>query len=133
MGLGEAAPMMTARPFAIALALNHTTYGLRMALQPEEAGKVWVGKRAAKRSQTQLFARGLGARDVALGLGALRALQRRDGPATRAWMAANTVADGTDMVATLIARDDLPRGAFAFALSMAAVSTAIGAWSAASL
>jgi hypothetical protein len=124
---------MSARPFAIALALNHVSYGARMVLQPEEAGKIWVGKRAAKRAQTQLFARALGARDVALGLGALRALQKRDAAASRAWMAANALADGTDMVATLIAKDDLPRGAFAFALSVAGVSTAIGAWSAASL
>ena len=130
---GEAAPVMSVRPFAVALALNRTAFGLRFLLQPEEAGRVWIGKRAAKRSQTQVFARAVGARDLALGLGALRALQQEDAAAARAWMAAHTLADGSDVVATLIARDDLPRGAFAFALGMAAVSTALGAWSATSL
>jgi hypothetical protein len=125
--------MMSPRPFAIALALNRTAFGLRFVLQPTEAGTVWIGRQAAKRSQTQVFARALGARDLALGLGALRALRQRDPAASRAWMAAHTIADGTDTVATLIARDDLPRGAFAFALGMAAASTAIGAWSTASL
>jgi hypothetical protein len=121
------------RPFAIALALNRTAFGIRFVLQPEEAGKVWIDKRAAKRSQTKVFARALGARDLALGLGALRTLQQRDDSAARAWMAAHTVSDDTDVVATLLAMEDLPRGAFAFALAMAAVSTAIGACSAASL
>jgi hypothetical protein len=80
---------MTTRPFAIALALNRTAFGVRFVLQPVEAGKVWIGKLAAKRSQTQVFARALGARDLALGLGALRALQQRDRAASRAWMAAS--------------------------------------------
>ena len=124
---------MSPRPFAIALAINRTLFGIRFVLQPEEAGRVWIGKRAAKRSQTQVFARALGARDLALGLGALRALEQRDTAAARLWMAAHTLSDGTDLVATLMAEDDLPRGAFAFAVGMAAASTAIGAWSAASL
>ena len=125
--------MMSPRPFAMALAINRTLFGVRFVLQPKEAGTVWIGRRAAKRSQTQVFARALGARDLALGLGALRALQQGDDAAARAWMAAHTLSDATDLVATLIAKDDLPRGAFAFAVGMAAASTAIGGWSAAAL
>jgi hypothetical protein len=123
---------MSSRPFAIALSLNRLAFGLRFVLQPAEAGRSWIGKRAARRSQTQVFARALGARDLALGLGALRALAQHDQAAARAWMAGHAISDGTDVVATLIAKDDLPRGAVLFALGMAGASTAIAVWSTAS-
>jgi hypothetical protein len=42
-------------------------------------------------------------------------------------MAAQAVADGSDVVATLAARRRIPRNGFRFALAMASVSTAIAA------
>ena len=120
---------MSSRPFAIALSLNRAAFGLRFALQPAEAGRSWIGKSAARRSQTQVFARALGARDLALGLGALQALAQHDQVAARTWMAGHAISDGTDVVATLIAKDDLPRSAFVFALAMAGASAAIALWS----
>ena len=124
---------MSIRTLAFGLALNRIAFGLSFMLAPRWAGRIWIGRRAAKRPQTQLFGRALGARDLALGLGALRALQHNDDAAARTWMAGHTIADGTDVAATLAARRSLPAPAAAFALAVAVGSTAIGAWSARSL
>jgi hypothetical protein len=67
--------------------------------------------------------RAQGARDVALGAGALAALARRSD--TRAWMAAHAFADAADVVATWVARDRLPERRARTALAIAAGSTAI--------
>ena len=124
---------MSTRTLAVGLALNRIAFGLTFVVAPRWAGRSWVGPRAAKAPQTQLFGRALGARDLALGFGALRALQQKDDAAARAWMAGQTIADGTDIAATLAARRSLPAPAAAFALAVAAGSTAIAAWSARSL
>jgi hypothetical protein len=122
-----------AKPFAAALALNRVAMGARFALSPRATGPTWVGRRAAGRSGIQVIARGLGARDVGLGAGALAALASGDDEAARAWMAAHAVADGTDLAATLAAVRGLPARSAAFALGMAAASTAVAVWSAATL
>jgi hypothetical protein len=123
---------MTSRPFATALALNRIAFGARFMATPAAAGKVWIGRRPARLAEAQLLTRALGARDVALGVGALAALRRRDGT-ERAWMLAHTLSDGTDVAATLAARGDLARRQLVFALTVAGVSTAIAGWSAATL
>jgi hypothetical protein len=111
------------RVLATGLALNRIAFGVRFLVQPDRAGRSWIG-RAARRDETQVFGRGLGARDLALGLGALLALQREDMSA-QPWLAGHAVSDGTDLVATWLARDSLPSGPRFFALGMAGVSTAI--------
>jgi len=58
-----------------------------------------------------VFGRALGARDLALGLGALMALQDQAaaaGPA-QAWVAAGALSDALDVVATVSSWRDLPR------------------------
>ncbi len=70
----------------------------------------WVGA-AADDLAARVFGRALGARDLALGLGALAALQ---GPAAgtapaRAWVAAGALSDALDVVASLLAWRELPR------------------------
>jgi hypothetical protein len=76
----------------------------------------------AEDESTQVLTRALGARDLVLGVGALRALGRGD---ARRWFAAHAVADTTDLVATLVARDRLSSKNFAFATAMAGGSAAI--------
>jgi len=59
----------------------------------------------------QVFGRALGARDVALGAGALVALQRQaaePGPAS-AWVAAGALSDALDVAASLSSWGGLPR------------------------
>jgi hypothetical protein len=64
-----------------------------------------------------------GARDLALGAGALVALQSNVDD--RPWSAAHLVADGTDFAATWIARRELARARTTYALFMAGASAAI--------
>ena len=124
---------MDAKPFAVALALNRIAMGAGFALSPATAGPSWVGRRHARRAGVRVLARGLGARDVGLGAGALAALTLDDDGAARAWMAAHAVADGVDLAETLAAARELPSAPAAFAIVMAAASTAVAVWSAATL
>ena len=57
--------------------------------------------------------------------GALAALVRSRHQEARGWFAAHAVADVTDLIATLLARDELPRSGFRFGTAMAAGSTAV--------
>jgi len=113
------------RALASILALNRVLFGLSYIVAPDRVGGGWIGRQAS-RPQTKVLTRALGARDLVLGLGALRALRSEDA-AVRTWFAAHTVADGTDLVATIIARDELPTKGFRFATAMAGASTAIAA------
>ena len=63
------------------------------------------------RYAARVFGRALGARDVAMGLGALTALRRQaaePGPAC-AWVIAGALSDALDVVATLSSWRELPR------------------------
>jgi hypothetical protein len=85
-----------------------------------------------------VFGRALGARDLALGLGALAALQRQDGDAgeASAWVAAGALSDALDVAASLSSWQELPRltrwlvvgsaGGAAIAGAAAAVSFRLG-------
>lgn len=105
------------------LALNRIGFGLAYLIDPRRSGQGWVGPRAQERPATVLT-RALGARDLALGAGALIAM-RDDPRKARPWFAAHALADGADLVATLAAREGLPRRGYLFALGMAGASTAI--------
>jgi hypothetical protein len=111
------------RYLATALALNRTGFGFGYLLAPARMGRGWIDK-AALRPATQVMIRGLGARDLALGVGGLRALSDSDQSA-RPWFAAHALSDAADLIATLAASRDLPRRRVAFAGAMAGVSTAI--------
>ena len=70
----------------------------------------WVGA-AADDLAVRVFGRALGARDLALGLGALAALQHpADHPGSaRAWVAAGALSDALDVAASARSWRDLPR------------------------
>jgi hypothetical protein len=111
------------KALAAALAVNRIAFGIGYLVAPERTGRGWIAG-AAKDRRTQVFVRALGARDLALGAGALRALVAANGSA-RAWFGAHAVADAIDLAATLAARDSLPERNVAFASAMAGGSTAI--------
>ncbi len=67
----------------------------------------WVGRDEADRPSVRLFARALGGRDLALGLGCVLAL--RKGRRARGWVEAGALADAGDTLATLLAFSSLPR------------------------
>jgi hypothetical protein len=120
------------RGLAIALAVNRAGFGLNYLLRPRQARTSWIG-RAARKPGTQVIVRAQGIRDFALGAGALRAAARGDARELRAWVAGQTLSDLTDLVATWIAHDDLPKRRARLAMAVAGVSTAVGAAAAAGL
>jgi hypothetical protein len=74
--------------------------GLALMLLPGTLGRAWIGP-AAREPGGQVMLRAVGARDVALGFGALRAAQR--GAPVRGWVEAGMLADTVDALAMLAA------------------------------
>jgi hypothetical protein len=104
------------RSGARAVAAGRVALGLTALVWPSVPARPWVGG-AADELGARVFGRALGARDLALGLGALAALQgpaARQGPATgagpaSAWVAAGALSDALDVVASLASWRELPR------------------------
>src|ERR1700761_3240318 len=71
-----------------------------------------------------LFARMLGGRDVALGLGTVIALDR--GKPGRGWLEGAALADAIDAVACVVAREDLSPRAFVASAGLGAASALLG-------
>ncbi len=93
-----------------AVAAGRVALGLTALAWPSVPARPWVGP-AADDLAARVFGRALGARDLALGLGALTALQR---PASQpgsacAWVAAGALSDALDVVASLASWRELPR------------------------
>jgi hypothetical protein len=120
---------MDARTLARGLAANRLLFGVNYLVRPQAAGPSWIG-RAARAPGTQVMTRAQGARDIALALGALRALASENTSEARVWMGGHALADGADLVATWLARDGIPRRSGTLALALAAGSTAVAVWSA---
>ena len=95
---------------ATAVAAGRVALGVTALAWPALPARPWVGG-SADDVATRVFGRALGARDLALGLGALAALRGpagQPGPA-RAWLAAGALADALDVAASLLAWRELPR------------------------
>ena len=116
---------MTARTLARLQAAGRLTLGGGLALAPGVFAGAWAGG-VADRRDGQVLSIGLGARDVAIALGTLRALRARRGAA--AWLRAGLLADAADLVATLRARDDLPPLATPAVAAIAGGSVLLGAY-----
>jgi uncharacterized caspase-like protein len=112
------------RALSTILSLNRVGFGLAYVLAPDRAGGGWIG-RAARDSATQVFIRGHGARDLALGGGALFALAGGRHDAARGWLAAAAITDAADFASTLAAGRRLPQSGRRFALVMAGASAAV--------
>ncbi len=95
---------------AVAVAAGRVALGLTALAWPSVPARPWVGA-AADDLAARVFGRALGARDLALGLGALSALQRpaADTGSARAWVAAGALSDALDVVASLSSWPELPR------------------------
>jgi hypothetical protein len=75
-------------------------------LAPGWAIKMWVGARADE-PVSKMAVRGFGARDAAIGLGLLHALDGGGSP--RKWLEASAMADAADAIGTLGSWGDLPK------------------------
>jgi hypothetical protein len=95
---------------ALTVAAGRVALGLTALAWPAVPARPWVGA-AADDLAARVFGRALGARDVALGLGALAALCRPDAePGSAAsWVAAGALSDALDVAASLASWRDLPR------------------------
>jgi hypothetical protein len=96
---------------AQAVAAGRVALGVAALAWPSIPARPWVGA-AADDLAARVFGRALGARDLALGLGALAALQRpaAESESASAWVAAGALSDALDVVASLSAWSELPRG-----------------------
>ena len=97
---------MEVRALAQAVALSRTVFGVAMLAVPTRVGAGWIGP-TGEGAPASVLSRSVAARDIGLGLGALAAT--RDGGG-EAWFAAHALADATDLLGTLAARDSLPAG-----------------------
>jgi hypothetical protein len=93
---------------ALSNARGRMAIGAALLIAPRLAGPMWIGGDADRRA-VRVLARGLGARDLALGLGIAVALDR--GAPVRGWLEGAALADGGDLLATVLARDSIPPGA----------------------
>lgn len=92
---------------ATAVAAGRVALGVTALAWPSVPARPWVGG-SADDVAARVLGRALGARDLALGLGALAALPGPAGPA-QAWLAAGALSDALDVVASLLAWRELPR------------------------
>ena len=95
---------------ARAVAAARVVIGLTALAWPSVPARPWVGT-AADDLAARVFGRALGARDLALGLGSLTALQPpgAEGGSARAWIAASALSDALDVVASLSSWRELPQ------------------------
>jgi hypothetical protein len=95
---------------ARAVAAGRVAIGLTALAWPSVPARPWVGA-TADDVAARVFARALGGRDLALGLGALAALQRpgAEPASASAWIAAGALSDSLDVAASLASWRELPR------------------------
>jgi hypothetical protein len=117
---------------AAGLSVSRIAFGTGYLLRPEQARTSWLG-RVAKKPAAQVIVRAQGARDVALGAGAMRALVRGDARELRVWVAGEAASDLVDLLATAGARDHLPKRRARFAMVVAGTSALAGGTAAALL
>lgn len=116
---------MEARDIAIALARGRIALGVSALAAPGLACRAMFG-REGSRPGMRAFARMLGGRDLALGLGVVIALDR--GAPVRGWLEACALADGVDLVGCVIARDEMPPASFASIAVLAGGAALAGIW-----
>lgn len=95
-------PLSQARAMAIA----RIGIGVVLSVAPRVLLRPWVGKGDASRPATRMLSRSVGARDIALGVGALMAINH-DAP-VRGWLEAGVMSDAGDVFGILAASRGLP-------------------------
>lgn len=106
---------MATRELALINGRGRIAVGAALVAVPQTA-RLWIGGDAIDQPMT-ILVRALGARDAALGLGVVIALDR--GAPVRGWLEACALADLVDLAATALAASSIPsrlaRGAMAVA------------------
>ena len=116
---------MQARNLAIGLAGGRIAIGVVSLLVPGLLGRAMICSEVNS-GAVRLLLRVVGARDLALGIGVLVALDR-DAP-VRGWLRASAVADGLDGVGSVLARDHLRPVVFPAAVGAATAGALLSGW-----
>jgi hypothetical protein len=112
---------MDAVVIARVVAAGRIGFGVALVAAPERVTSAWLGADAT-RPGTHVVTRGLGARDLALGAGALTVPESQ----LRPWVAAAIAADAADLIATVAAGDALPLAGRILVGAVAAAGAALG-------
>ncbi len=88
-----------------ALAIGRIVAGTALLLAPTLASKPWIGG-VAGASGARVLARGLGIRDLVLGVGVIVARQRGESP--KGWLQAGVAADAIDCVSVGVGAHHAP-------------------------
>jgi hypothetical protein len=115
---------MAGRVLAVGVAGGRIGIGVVSLLAPGLVGRTMTGDDGS--GGTRLFARMVGARDVALGLGVLAALDR--GAPVRGWLEASAVVDGIDAAACLAARRHIRPRVLPGVVGLATAGAVLSAW-----
>lgn len=90
------------------MAAGRIAVGAALTVAPGVSGRAWIGA-AATDPPVKVMTRAMGIRDLALGLGTLRAIE--DGQPLRPWAVLGAMSDAVDAAATLLALRRLGPGA----------------------
>ena len=113
-----------ARRGALLLATGRAALGVAVLAAPEQVTARWLGQSNAERPVVIDLARSLGARDLALAVATLQTLDDPVvGPRVQALCA---VVDSVDALATLLAREHLPRKGVIGTIALAGAGAAAG-------
>lgn len=121
------------RRCAVLLAVGRVALGVTAVLRPELPARPWVGTVEAGGAAGRVLGRALGGRDISLGLGALLALRDGQvGPAA-SWVAGGALADGVDVLATVLSWRALPPGGRVAVTAVAGSAAILGTLAATTL
>ena len=115
---------MEARELALWHARGRQLVAAAFLLAPGLAGSAWIGH-DARRRPVKVLARAFGARDLAIGLGVVIALDR--GAPVRGWIEAGVLSDAIDAAASLLAGSSIPPAIRWPCVALGAGSAALGA------
>jgi hypothetical protein len=115
------------KKMARSVAGGRIVFGIGFMAMPGLTGRLWIG-RDAERPAVKLLTQAIGARDLAMGLGAVIAMSR-DAPA-RGWFEAISLTDALDFACGLLAGDRIPPAQRASVLALAGGSALQAAYAA---
>src|SRR5919202_1290755 len=116
---------MEARDLVVGLGAGRIAIGVVSLLAPGLVGRAMVGPDGDS-GGARLFLRVVAARDLALGIGVLAALDRN--VPVRGWLRASAVVDGLDAAGSLLARHRLRTTVFPAAAAAATAGALLSGW-----
>ena len=111
------------RTIALLMALGRTAFGATLLLRPKLISRAWLGEDAERPAADMLMRVG-GARDLAIGLGAVLAIMQ--GQKARGWIEAGVLADAADTAITLAYLGKLPTQGALTTLAMTIPAVLLG-------